>query len=442
MIAELQPREGAGSGHAGTGLAPRLSTPATDTERHATAGESDTDGMPSPPRVAIDRGQRRLRILMVLESEFPVARGGGSEIQLRTLGEALRRRGHRVTVLAPRLALGPQATTGRHFGLAVARLKYPRIRLLGGVLMLAKLAAFLRARGRRYDVVHVHIAHHLALVCCAVAPTVGLRTVIKVSGWWELGRGLMRDGAPLTALLGPVWRRADAWQAVSRRIGDALTGMGIARDRVHAIPNAIDLARFPMRTQARAADAPRTVVFVGRLAPEKDLRNLVRAWGHTFAGRSDRRLQLVGTGREMAALKKLAAKSGCADTIEFLGHRDDVAAVLARADVGVLPSLMEGLSNTLLETMASGLPVIGSRVSGTEDLVRDAHSGWLHEPGDLAGMVAALRAMDRVDDAGIALMGRHARGAVEQHAASERVIDRLLDAYAPASADIQRKEAR
>ena len=67
--------------------------------------------------------------------------------------------------------------------------------------------------------VHVHIAHHLALVCCAVAPTVGLRTVIKVSGWWELGRGLMRDGAPLTGLLRPLWRRADAWQAVSRRIG-------------------------------------------------------------------------------------------------------------------------------------------------------------------------------------------------------------------------------
>src|SRR5690606_4131529 len=116
---------------------------------------------------------RRLRILMVLESEFPVARGGGSEIQLRTLGEALRRRGHRVTVLTPRLALGPQATAGRHFGLAVGRLAYPRIRVLGGLVMLARMALFLRGHGKRYDAVHVHIAHHLALVCCAVAPTVG-----------------------------------------------------------------------------------------------------------------------------------------------------------------------------------------------------------------------------------------------------------------------------
>lgn len=378
-----------------------------------------------PPRA------RRLRILMVLESEFPVARGGGSEIQLRTLGEALRRRGHRVTVLTPRLALGPQATASRHFGLAVGRLAYPRVRLVGGLLMLARMALFLRGHGRRYDVVHVHIAHHLALVCCAVAPTVGLRSVVKVSGWWELGRGLMRKDAMLTRVLRPLWRRADAWQAVSTRIAHELVGLGIARERVHDIPNAVDLKRYPMRERARPAGTPRTLVFVGRLAPEKDLRNLVRAWADVFAGRADRRLWLVGTGREEKPLRRLVEKLGCTGNIEFLGHRDDVATVLAEADVGVLPSLMEGLSNTLLEFMASGMPVLASRVSGSEDLVRDGQTGWLHEPGDATGMAAALRAMDADSDERLAAMGRAARAAVERHAASDVIIGRLLATYAP-----------
>lgn len=413
----------------------RLPALASSPLKDGVAGDLLRAPRDAPKAPFFKRGRQSLRILMVLESEFPVARGGGSEIQVRTLGEALRKRGHRVTVIAPRLALGPQATASRHYGLAVARLKYPRVRLLGGVLMLAKMAAFLRTRGSRYDVVHVHIAHHLALVCCAVAPTVGLRTVVKVSGWWELGRGLMRSGAPLTALLRPVWRRADAWQAVSRRIGDTLVGLGMARERVHAIPNAIDLARFPMRTQARVQGTPRTLVFVGRLAPEKDLRNLVRAWAEVFAGRRDRRLQLVGTGRELATLLKLAEKSGCADNVEFLGHHDDVAAVLAQADVGVLPSLMEGLSNTLLECMASGLPVLASRVSGSEDMVREGDNGWLHEPGDRAGMVAALRAMDAVGDERIVAMGQSARATVEHYAASDRVIDRLLETYATSPAE-------
>lgn len=378
---------------------------------------------------------RRLRILMVLESEFPVARGGGSEIQLRTLGEALRRRGHRVTVLTPRLALGPQQTASRHFGLAVGRLAYPRVRVLGGLVMLARMALFLRGHGRRYDAVHVHIAHHLALVCCAVAPTVGLRTVVKVSGWWELGRGLMRgDGGLLPRLVRPLWRRVDAWQAVSTRIAGALAGLGVAPDRVHAIPNAVDLARFPPREAAHAPGAPRTLVFVGRLAPEKDLRNLLRAWAQVFAGRDDRRLQLVGTGREMKPLQRLAARLGCTGNVEFLGHRDDVAAVLARADVGVLPSLMEGLSNTLLEFMASALPVLASRVSGSEDLVQPGRNGWLHEPGDVAGMAAALRAMDAASDERLAEMGRNARVEVERHASRERVIERLLSVYVPSTA--------
>ncbi|MDN5781701.1 MAG: glycosyltransferase family 4 protein [Luteimonas sp.] len=375
---------------------------------------------------------RRLRILMVLESEFPVARGGGSEIQLRTLGEALRRRGHRVTVLTPRLALGPQATAGRHFGLAVGRLAYPRIRVLGGLIMLARMALFLRGHGRRYDAVHVHIAHHLALVCCAVAPTVGLRSVVKVSGWWELGRGLMRpDGSLLARLVRPLWRRVDAWQAVSTRISAALEGLGVAPDRVHSIPNAIDLARFPARSAERAAGAPRTLVFVGRLAPEKDLRNLVRAWSQACGGRRDRRLWLVGTGREMKPLQRLVEKLGCAGNVEFLGHRDDVSTVLAQADVGVLPSLMEGLSNTLLEFMASALPVLASRVSGSEDLVKPGRTGWLHEAGDVQGMVGALRAMDVADDAQLAAMGRNARIDVECHASCDRVIDQLLAAYSP-----------
>lgn len=376
---------------------------------------------------------RRLRILMVLESEFPVARGGGSEIQLRTLGQALRRSGHRVTVLTPRLALGPQATAGRHFGLAVGRLAYPRIRVLGGLLMLARMALFLRGHGRRYDVVHVHIAHHLALVCCAVAPTVGLRSVIKVSGWWELGRGLMRSNGLLNGMLRPLWRRADAWQAVSRRIADALPDLGVERARVHTIPNAIDLNRYPMCVRQHPAGAPRTLVYVGRLAREKDLRNLLRAWAEVFAGREDRRLWLVGTGRERKVLQRLAVKLDCAN-IEFHGHSDDVAAVLSRADAGILPSLMEGLSNTLLEYMASGLPVLASRVSGTEDLIEHGRNGWLHEPGDVVGMTAAMRAMDASSETELARMGRRARVVVESHAASDRVIERLLAVYAPESA--------
>ncbi|NCT68792.1 MAG: glycosyltransferase family 4 protein [Rhodanobacteraceae bacterium] len=374
---------------------------------------------------------RRLRILMVLESEFPASRGGGTESQMRTLGEALRRRGHRVTVLTPRLRDGAQARAGRHFGLAVGRLAYPQVRFLGGLVMLARLAVFLHQHRRRYDVAHVHIAHHLALVCCLLGPALGLRTVVKVAGSWELAGGLLgRDGGALAHVLRPLWRRADAWQAVSTRIAATLVGLGMARERVHAIPNAVDLARYAVRPRPRAAGAPRVLAFVGRLAPEKDLSSLVHAWAQVFGERSDRHLWLVGSGSEGAGLQRRVVELGCTASVRFLGHHDDVADLLAEVDAGVLPSLMEGLSNTLLEFMACGLPVLASRVSGSEDLVQPGQTGWLHEPGDVEGLVAALRAFDAIDAAELARMGRNARAAVERHAATDHVIDRLLAVYA------------
>ncbi|MFI4969216.1 MAG: glycosyltransferase [Lysobacterales bacterium] len=374
----------------------------------------------------------RLRILMLLESEFPLQRGGGSEIQVRTLGEALVRRGHRVSVLTPRLARGPQATASRHGRLAVGRIAYPRVRVLGSLVLLARLGAFLVRHGRRYDVVHVHIAHHLAVVVCAVAPWARLRSVIKVSGWWELGQGLMRPDPGLFArALRPLWRRADAWQAISTRIAGSLAGLGIAPERIHALPNAVDLARFAPPGTAREPTAPLTFVYVGRLSQEKGVEILLRAWAEVFAQRPDRRLWLVGTGPAGDALEALAATLGCAGNVEFLGHRADVAPVIGAADCGLLPSFMEGLSNTLLEFMASGLPVIASRVSGSEDLVRPGSNGWLHEPGDVQSLAAALRAAGATPREAIATMGRHARADVERYAGVDDVVDRLLGLYAP-----------
>ena len=112
--------------------------------------------------------------------------------------------------------------------------------------------------------------------------------------------------------------------------------------------------------------------------------------------------------------------------------------MLADADIGVLPSTVEGLSNTLLECMASGLPMIASRVSGSEDLVHTGVNGWLFEPGDRDGLVDCL-----IDAAELPLQrrlefGAQARATIERHASLDSVLERILALYrgaaAPASA--------
>jgi glycosyltransferase involved in cell wall biosynthesis len=163
--------------------------------------------------------------------------------------------------------------------------------------------------------------------------------------------------------------------------------------------------------------------------PEKGLDTLLDAWASAFAGREDVRLRLVGAGRLEAALREQARALGIGGQVEFLGHQDKVEDIIATADVGVLPSNIEGLSNTLLELMASGLPTIATRVSGSEDFVVSGRNGWIFDPGDTKALAAHLAAAAALPAAAREELGRRARVDVEQASALDRVVGRLLELY-------------
>jgi glycosyltransferase involved in cell wall biosynthesis len=367
---------------------------------------------------------------MVLESNFTKKGGGGAESQLRTVALHLMRLGQRVAVVTPQLPTGSSVTAERCFGIPVGRLAYPRWRFVGGGVMCLRFTAFLLGHGRRYDAWHVHIGHNLGALTCVVGALLGKPVVVKISGWWELEQGLLAPNAGLlrrVALRG--LKTASAVQAISTRIATELAGRGFPVDRIVVLPNAVDTARFNRAPVVRPETAPFTAVFVGRLVPEKGLTTLFDAWGAAFRGRTDVRLRLVGGGPEDKALREQAARLGITDQVEFLGHRDDVEAVLAEADVGLLPSRIEGLSNTLLEFMACGLPTIASRVSGSEDFVVPGSNGWLFPVGDEATLVTCLREAVALGRARLGEMGRQARADVESNAALDKIVGSLMSLY-------------
>ena len=374
---------------------------------------------------------RPLRVLMVLEGPFPSARGGGAEAQVRTLTAAMRSRGQRVTVVVPLTPDGPQATVSRVDGVPVCRLRYPRIRLVGGPMMWLALSRFLVHRRRHYDVWHVHVARSWAVVCALIARRLGKRMVIKVSGSWDLEHGALAPHAGH-------WHRlthrhllhADGWQAISQRIGATLLARGIPAARIAAIPNAVDSARFGHITHPSGNGA--RFLFVGRLVEEKGIPTLLEAFADASALHRDARLTVVGTGPLHASLRAMAAALGIADAVVFAGHRDDIEAELADANIGVLPSRIEGLSNALLECMASGLPMVASRISGNEDFVRQDENGWLFEPGDRVGLAACLVAAAAIAPEQRRAMGECARATVARLAGLDNVLDRLAAFYAGA----------
>lgn len=187
-------------------------------------------------------------------------------------------------------------------------------------------------------------------------------------------------------------RFVDHYLTVSRQLADWLmTTDGVAADRITQIYNGVDLGRFvlPERTAGEFV-----VGTVGRLQAVKDQATLLRATARLLARapelRPRLRLRLVGDGAERGPLEQLAGSLGIAGVTTFTGFRDDIPAELARLDVFVLPSLNEGISNTVLEAMACATPVVATAVGGNPELVTEGETGFLVPVGDDEALAECL----------------------------------------------------
>ncbi len=219
-------------------------------------------------------------------------------------------------------------------------------------------------------------------------------------------------------------RLADAVNACSEFSARALVereglGSGIGKGRVEVIPNGVDLARFrpaedvagARRALGLAPDAA-LVVCVARFHPVKDHETLLRAFTGVVGERPECALVLVGDGPERPRLEALAEGLGLGERVRFLGVRGDVREILRAADLFALTSLSEAAPLTLLEAMATGLPVVATAVGGVPEIVRDGVEGRLVPRGDPPAVATAILELLR-DRGRAAEMGRAGRARVE-----------------------------
>lgn len=302
------------------------------------------------------------------------------------------------------------------------------------VLQISAMALYVSARARRYDVVHAHCLSASALGATLGARLAGVPVVIKPSlggSDGELHKLLASSAAP--ALL-PILRSVSRFAVMSPSIGDELAAVGVSRDRLVAVSNGVDLARFrPADAEHQYATRVRfelppegpVALFVGQLVERKGVRPLLEAWSRVRGELEGATLVFVGHGPEAGAVEAVASDSRA--RVRFLGARNDVVEIMQAADALVLPSRNESFGNVMVEAMACGLPLVVGRTGVAEALDLDGVAGRIVAPDDPESIARALVEVLGAPDVAAAL-GARGREIARQFDFTE-IAGRYLEIY-------------
>lgn len=376
---------------------------------------------------------RKPSVLMVTYEYAPAALGGAAR-QAQRLAEGLVVRGRRVGVVTARYP--GSSSFERISGVEVHRVwAIPKPRLYS-LTFLPSLARFLLLHGGRYDIWHAHQAFYNAGVALRAARLVGRRCVVK-----DASSGPYGDLARLRRVwLGP-WvrnelRGADTVISLNSEMTEELQAAGITSARIRHIPNGVDCERFSpaspdQRQQARLnlgmGREDVLVLYAGRLAVDTGTTFMLDAWRAIEQRFPNEPWTLIMAGDEEGTNTYRTQGLDLRRT-RFVGQVADVRSLLRAADLLVRPSLNEGMSNVVLEAMASALPVVGTRTGGLKEQMEDGVTGLLVAPGNSGALAEAVLALVR-DQRLRVVMGAAGRERVRDRYNVETVIDMYEQLY-------------
>lgn len=321
---------------------------------------------------------------------FPMPVWGGMEKQAYILAKSLAEDGHKIIVMARRFS-AEQKSIEQTNGIEVIRLSFGSglLKLFDGVYQLM-IPFMLFSRRKEFDIVHVHTIRIAGLISLVVAKLLGKKTLQKIPSV-----GIYGIFEPLQSFSGWLRKRifklsADSIVSLSKKSVQELKSYGYPETRILKITNGVEAAKEVKGTIGEQELLK--IVFLGRLVPKKGIFDLLEAWKIVVSDNSERLLELgiFGQGPLKSIIQKNIYDNILTTTARVYGHTDDVQSILSSADIMVLPSYEEGNSNSVLEAMATGVPIVSTKVGGTPNLVGEIGSHFLYEPGDVTKLSEIL----------------------------------------------------
>ena len=312
--------------------------------------------------------------IAIIVSRFPPKWLTGTEIASYNLAEHLAKRGHEIHVITSRDEGLPNFDNEK--GFLVHRIAWSKIRIIG--MFSFWMEIFFKIRTIKPDIVQ---AQDLSMGI----PAWLIRKILKIPYIvWGRGNDVYRPNRFGRMTTKPILQNADAILVLTENMRIKLNT--IYNTKIYVVPNGIDVEKYNEVTKNTDNETGRkNILFVGSLYPVKGVHYLIMAMKLVHDKMPDAKLILVGDGEERERLAALSIQLGVQKNVQFVGKvpHEKVQTFMQRADIFVLPSLSEGFPNVILEAMASGLPIIASRVGGIPDIITNDINGYLVEVKDI-----------------------------------------------------------
>jgi glycosyltransferase involved in cell wall biosynthesis len=301
---------------------------------------------------------------------------------------------------------------------------------------LASFGVYLLVRGSHFDIWHVHQYGLHAVLAAALGKVMRRPVVLKLMASRGQGIGTVFGTSRVSKILAGMLRRVEAVVALTRETRDEAVEFGVPDERIHLIGNGLDTQAFrPRAAEERrlirltlGVDVAGMVLSVGRHDYAKNLEGLLEAWRLAL----DRvpagwKLVMIGNGILGSPLEQ-RVKSDKLEAHVLLLAAQPAEPWMASADIYALSSNWEGLSNTTLEAMASGVPVVSTRVSGAAETLEETGAGLVSEVGRMDLLAENLTRL--IGDRGLrSTMGDAGRRIVESRYAIESIAERHETLY-------------
>lgn len=364
------------------------------------------------------------RGMMIIHLFRPII--GGAELQAERLAIQLAKRGHSMQVLT-NYRDSASSYEERRDGMAIHRTPFHLAYQI--TTAVKETFRYLVHNRKSYDILHAHMMFGHAVVAVVVARFFRKKCLIKIACAGEYGDLALFSTFDGFERARKVLGQADAFVAISREVEEELIRYGFPREKIQRIPNGVDsdffkrTLPFPPREQFR-------FILIGRRGPQKGIDIALQALKLLEQYGADLPFKLAMHGVEYPEhdYSRLADELGVAHLVEFNPVEPKIKDVYHSAHCFILPSRGEGLSNSLLEAMAMELPVIATKVSGTEDVLRDEENGLLISAESAEALANAMARVMR-DPELAQRLGRGARQTIERLYSLESVAERYSQLY-------------